>query len=65
MTVPKLYTLDEVAELTHAPKRSVVHWVQSGKLKSVKAGKRRLVSEAQLMQFLDFPPGEMEVPCAH
>lgn len=50
--LPKLYTVDEVAALTHAPPKSVLYWIYSGKLASIRAGRRRLVTEHALRTFL-------------
>jgi len=52
MPLPKLYTVDEVAELTHAPERSVLYWLYCGKLASIKVGRRRLIPEDALRLFL-------------
>ena len=51
-SLPKLYTVAEVAELTHAPPKSVLYWIYSGKLESVRAGCRRLVTEHALVKYL-------------
>lgn len=51
MAIPKLYTIDEVGEVAHAP-GSVLFWIYSGKLASVKVGRRRLVAEDALRRFL-------------
>lgn len=53
--LPKLYTVAEVAELTHAPPKSVLYWIYSGKLDSVRAGRRRLVTEHALAKYLGLP----------
>jgi excisionase family DNA binding protein len=52
VTIPKLYTIDEVGTLAHAPRGSVLFWIYSGKLASVKVGRRRLVAEDALRRFL-------------
>lgn len=52
MTVPLLLTIAQIAQLTHAPLGSVRSWIYSGRLASVKAGRRRLVAEAALLAFL-------------
>lgn len=44
MALPKFYTVEQVAALTHAPEKSVLYWIYSGKLESVRAGRRRLVT---------------------
>lgn len=50
--LPKLLTIEEVAAMTHAPTRTVQYWIYSAKLKSVKVGRRRLVTEDALRRFL-------------
>jgi len=52
VAIPKLYTIDEVGALAHAPRGSVLFWVYSGKLASVKVGRRRLIAEDALRCFL-------------
>jgi excisionase family DNA binding protein len=53
MSLPKFLTVDEVAAIARAPRSSVFHWVYTGKLKSRRVGKRRLVTEADLARFMD------------
>lgn len=52
MTIPKLYTLDEVATITRSPRSTVNHWVYTQRLSAVKVGRHRLVSEHTLRKFL-------------
>ncbi len=52
MGLPKLHTIDEIADLTHSPRRSVLYWIYSGRLKSLKVGRRRLVAEEALCRFM-------------
>lgn len=52
MALPKFYTVEQVAALTHAPEKSVLYWIYSGKLGSVRAGRRRLVTEQALRAYL-------------
>jgi excisionase family DNA binding protein len=52
--IPKFLTVDEVAAIARAPRSSVFHWVYTGKLKSRRVGRRRLVTEDELRAFLDF-----------
>lgn len=56
MSMPKLLTVDEVAALLHAPRSSVLSWVYTGKLASVKAGRKRLVTEAAVLAYLGIAP---------
>lgn len=44
--------LDEVARECRAPIASVRYWIASGRLRSVRPGRRRLVSREDLDRFL-------------
>jgi excisionase family DNA binding protein len=44
--------LDEVARECRAPIASVRYWIASGRLRSVRPGRRRLVSREELDRFL-------------
>ena len=44
--------LEEVARECRAPLASVRHWIATGRLPSIRPGRRRLVSRADLDQFL-------------
>jgi excisionase family DNA binding protein len=44
--------VEEIARLCRAPKSSVRHWLSTGKLPSIKPGKRRLVLRQDLDRFL-------------
>lgn len=44
--------LDEVARECRAPVASVRYWIASGRLGSIKPGRRRLVSRDELDRFL-------------
>lgn len=48
-----LLTLDEVEQRLAVSRRSIMYLISDGKLKSVKLGKRRLVDERDLVQFID------------
>lgn len=48
-----LLTLDEVKQRLAISRRSIMYLISDGKLKSVKLGKRRLVDERDLVQFID------------
>jgi len=52
MSLPKFFTIDEVAAITHAPRSSVFHWIYTDKLRSARVGKRRLVAETDLVAFM-------------
>jgi excisionase family DNA binding protein len=44
--------LEEIAEIARAPVDTVRAWIRSGRLPSVKPGRRRLVRRADLEHFL-------------
>jgi excisionase family DNA binding protein len=44
--------LDEVARECRAPVASVRYWIASGRLRSVRPGRRRLVSREDLERFI-------------
>jgi excisionase family DNA binding protein len=44
--------LEEIAEIARAPVETVRAWIRSGRLASVKPGRRRLVRRADFEQFL-------------
>jgi excisionase family DNA binding protein len=48
--------LDEVAHECRAPIASVRYWIASGRLRSVRPGRRRLVSREELDRFLQAAP---------
>lgn len=57
--------LDEVAGECRAPVASVRYWIATGRLRSIKPGRRRLVSRHERDRFLDSAqtvrgPGEPE-----
>lgn len=52
VALPKFLTIEEVGEIARAPRSSVLYWIYSGKLKAYKVGRRRLVSEQDLMAFI-------------
>jgi excisionase family DNA binding protein len=47
------YSVEEVALLTGTSPELVHHLVRSGELRSVKAGRRRLIGRAALLAYLD------------
>jgi hypothetical protein len=61
--IPKLFDLSQVAEIAHAPRATVSFWVYSGRLASIKVGRRRLVTEDVLLAFLNLD-GERGRPAA-
>jgi len=48
-----LLALDEVERRLAVSRRAVMYLISGGRLKSVKLGKRRLVDERDLTQFID------------
>lgn len=53
MSIPRMLTVTEVAAHCRGPVSSVRGWIYAGKLRSRKVGRRRLVAEADLLQFLE------------
>lgn len=43
MTITEFMTVEEVAKRTFSPLSTIQHWIYTGKLASVKIGRRRLV----------------------
>lgn len=50
--IPRLLTVAEVAKIARAPRSSVQYWIYSGRLQSRRVGRRRLVTEDELCDFL-------------
>lgn len=50
--IPKLLTIEEVADIARAPVSSVRCWAYTGRLITVKVGRRRLVREKDLVSFI-------------
>ena len=53
MTVPVLYTPEQVAEKLQATRRTVYRWLVSGALRGMRAGEGWRIAEADLMAFLE------------
>ena len=53
MEAPKVYTIEEVAEILHMTRRSIYSYVKEGKLKAVKMGRFWRVSQKNLEEFID------------
>ena len=45
-------TLEEVAEMTRAPLSTVRFWARTGRLRSYRPGRRRLVFRIDLLKFI-------------
>lgn len=52
--------LKEVAEETRTPLSTVRHWIATGKLPSVRPGRRRLVRRVDLDAFLAPPANDVQ-----
>lgn len=52
----ELLLLDEVARRCRAPMGTVRHWLRTGRLASIRPGRRRLVRLADLERFLATEP---------
>jgi excisionase family DNA binding protein len=48
----KYYLLSEAADIARTTTSTVRWWIQTGRLKSVKPGRRRLIAESALLDFL-------------
>ena len=57
MTLPVLYTPEEVAKELKATRRTVYRWLVSGALRGKRAGDGWRIAEADLTAFLDQPQG--------
>jgi len=53
MTVPVLYTPEEVAEKLKVTRRSVYEWLLKGRLRGLRAGDTWRIAEQDLMTFLE------------
>ena len=48
----KVYTIEEVAELLHTTRRTLYTYLKEGKLKAVKMGRKWLITEENLKEFI-------------
>lgn len=48
----KMYTIEEICDLLHVTRRTTYSWIKSGKLRANKIGKRWLITEKQLTDFI-------------
>jgi excisionase family DNA binding protein len=53
MTIPILYTPEEIAEKLKVTRRSVYEWLLKGKLRGLRAGDTWRIAEQDLMDFLE------------
>lgn len=49
----RTYTVDELADLLHMCRETVYRHLSTGRLRSLKVGRLRRVTEAQLTEFLE------------
>lgn len=56
--MPKVYRLDEVAELLKVTRRTMYNYIKSGKVEVVKIGKNWFISEKHLESLLEGKVGE-------
>lgn len=52
MDTVKVYTLDEVAEILHTTRRTLYTYLKEGKLKAVKIGRKWIITEENLKDFI-------------
>ncbi len=50
--MPQFYTVQQVAELLHAPVATVQYWIYDGRLPAFKPGRHPLVKAADLEAFI-------------
>ena len=48
----KVYTIEEVAELLHTTRRTLYTYLKAGKLKAVKMGRKWIITEENLKEFI-------------
>jgi excisionase family DNA binding protein len=53
MTIPVLYTPEEIAGKLKTTRRTVYRWLTTGRLRGLRAGDTWRISEADLMAFLE------------
>ena len=58
MPIEKFYTRHEVAEIARATPSTVSFWIYTGRLTSAKVGRKRLIRESVLRQFLGLDAAE-------
>ena len=52
MSEIKVYTIEEVAELLHTTRRTLYTYLKAGKLKAVKMGRKWIITEENLKEFI-------------
>lgn len=53
MVTEQYYSIEEVAKMLKVAYLTVYRWIQTGKLKSIKAGKQYRITETDLQQFVE------------
>ena len=53
MTIPVMYSPEQVAEKLQVTRRSVYEWLLKGKLRGLRAGDTWRITEADVMAFLE------------
>ena len=59
MTTPRFLLIDEAAAIARTSPNTIRYWIQSGRLRSARPGRRRLIAERDLLALLndDAAPG--------
>lgn len=52
MTTPRFLLIDEAAAIARTSPNTIRYWLQIGRLRSTKPGRRRLIAEADLLALL-------------
>jgi excisionase family DNA binding protein len=52
MTTPRFFLIDEAAAIARTSPNTIRYWIQIGRLRSTKPGRRRLIAESDLVALL-------------
>lgn len=58
MAETKLLLIEEVADICRTSPSTVRFWIKTGRLRSLRPGRRRLIAAADLQRFLSARPGD-------